>query len=62
MRCKYDIIIAFYRDGKYYIHYYYNHYIFNCDSETGLMLDSTYGYEQYELEMSFNFKKNKFII
>lgn len=52
-----DIIIGFYRDGKYNIHYYYKTYIFNVNPITGILEGPEYQWEEYEIRLTADFEK-----
>lgn len=52
-----DIIVGFYRDGKYYIHYYYKTYIFNVNPITGVVVGPEFRWEEYEIYLENDFEK-----
>lgn len=52
-----DIIVGFYRNGKYYIHYYYKTYIFNVDPITGVVVGPEFRWEEYDIYLENDFEK-----
>ena len=52
-----DVIVGFYRNGKYYIHYYYKTYIFDVNPVTGMIEGEGYQWEEYEIQLTVDFKK-----
>lgn len=52
-----DIIVGFYRDGKYQIHYYYKTYIFDVDPITGVIEGPGFKWEEYEIYLENDFEK-----
>ncbi len=50
-----DVIVGYYRNGKYYVYYYYNVYVFRDLPDSPKINMETpveYSYEQYEIELS----------
>lgn len=52
-----DVIVGFYRNGIYYIHYYYMTYIFDINPITGISENPMYQYEEYEIQLKVEFER-----
>lgn len=54
-----DVIVGFYKNGIYYIYYYYNKWSFDVDPSLLMTDEIVNQFEEYEIQMSCGFGRNK---